>query len=1208
MKLRQLSLRELFLHLLVGVLAYPALAADPIPTGPETEKRFPPLVVPAGFKATLYACDPLIEYPSAIAVGPPEKPGSAFVAIDYMTGLGTEIVRRDEIRLIEDANRDGYADKATVYADGFNSIMGLTFHQGTVYVMHSPFLTALRDTDGDGRADERRDLLKGLGLPPEENPVRLHCANGIVMGHDGWLYLALGDHGCDVPRPEGDRLVHHGGAILRCRADGRELHVFASGLRNIYDVALDDELNVFVRDNENDGGDYKLRLCHSFFGADHGYPYLYYERPAEALPPLADLGLGSSAGGVCYLETQFPAEYRGSLFFCEWGRAVVRSHPVRSEAFGFKPLTETQFAAGADNDPYGFEPTDVVVDRDGSLLVADWCDGQRPKRGRGRIYRIASVVGTGAPARRVGVPSLTSDPILQLGSESYYERCAAQEKIAAQGDAGVEAMLKALNEYVRLNAHARMHAVWILARAKSPAAQEKLWELADRDVDRRVQVQAIRALADHPAAGKETAQRLARLLPRRGMRFGPDPGFFVADEIIIAVGRLGWEGAPQWLAEWLPASSQSAASPPGNYSPSYLGHAIQQTLRRSRNWPEVVKLLDLQACGLRDAALGAVANQWSTEVADGVIARLKDERPARRNEYADALARVHQRPGLWTYWGYRPPPRPANSVRWERTEQIEQVLNGLLLDPDSSVRLAVLRHMQRERVPAKLDSLATWLATEREAEAAATLLAALRDQPNEKLRPILAQVVADRGHTAANRATAIGLLSRAGSLPAADLLPLFGDEAPLVRAAAATAAGKLQIREALTPLLRLATDADPQLRRASLDALRQLKEPRVVPLAARALADRTTQLTALLCLAELGGPEQSAAVIDLARADPGDAVTLQVVGMLAGWSSRAKLAADERTKLRRAAEQLQGQSGLLAWWQVAGPLSADEANSLRERLLAAPQDAKIDPAQWKSQVAASPDARVSPAGKSPGVWLATADFDAAQAGPAQILASASGKFQVWLNGQFLYRRDEPRAFQPDSDRLEAELAAGRNRLVLQLDGAADPAVFQVRFRRKSAAADLERLMQAALTRKGDPARGREVFFSKEAQCSKCHRVGDAGERIGPELTGLGGRFSKIHIIESILEPSRTVTPGFQSFIVRLLDGRVLSGVRVAETRDALTIADQQGQKHVLPIAEIDVQQPAAKSTMPDNLAQQLSQSQFLDLIAFLTAQREAPAP
>src|SRR5262245_49373373 len=98
-----------------------ALAAAQQPqTGPATEKRFPPLEVPAGFKATLFACDPLIEYPSVIAAGP--KANQLFVAIDYMTGLGVEIVRRDEIRLIEDTDNDGYADKATVVATGFNSI------------------------------------------------------------------------------------------------------------------------------------------------------------------------------------------------------------------------------------------------------------------------------------------------------------------------------------------------------------------------------------------------------------------------------------------------------------------------------------------------------------------------------------------------------------------------------------------------------------------------------------------------------------------------------------------------------------------------------------------------------------------------------------------------------------------------------------------------------------------------------------------------------------------------------------------------------------------------------------------------------------------------------------------------------------------------------------------------------------------------------
>src|SRR3954463_748956 len=252
------SRRLLFLATCIAVwLAAGGVWGDePARTGPQTEKRFPPLKVPAGFKATLFACDPLIEYPSVIAVGP--RPGALFVAADYMTGLGTEIVRRDEVRLVEDTDGDGYADKATVYADKFNSIQGLLYHDGALYVMHAPYLTVLRGTDKDGRAKERKDLLKGLGLAPEEDQIRLHNANGVVAGHDGFLYLALGDRGCDVKRPEGDRLVLHGGGVLRCRPDGTDLHVFSTGLRNVYDVALDEESNVFFRDNENDGGNYKI--------------------------------------------------------------------------------------------------------------------------------------------------------------------------------------------------------------------------------------------------------------------------------------------------------------------------------------------------------------------------------------------------------------------------------------------------------------------------------------------------------------------------------------------------------------------------------------------------------------------------------------------------------------------------------------------------------------------------------------------------------------------------------------------------------------------------------------------------------------------------------------------------------------------------------------------------------------------------------------
>src|SRR5262245_61556379 len=143
--------------LIVGLAPRLASGDDPPRTGPATEARFPPLKVPAGFEATLFACDPLVEYPSAIAAGP--QAGAVFVAIDYVAGLGSPITRRSEVRLVEDTDGDGYADRAPVYAKGFNSIQGLAYHEGTLFVMHAPFLSAVRS----GNAGDRHDLLGGLG-------------------------------------------------------------------------------------------------------------------------------------------------------------------------------------------------------------------------------------------------------------------------------------------------------------------------------------------------------------------------------------------------------------------------------------------------------------------------------------------------------------------------------------------------------------------------------------------------------------------------------------------------------------------------------------------------------------------------------------------------------------------------------------------------------------------------------------------------------------------------------------------------------------------------------------------------------------------------------------------------------------------------------------------------------------------------------------
>jgi putative heme-binding domain-containing protein len=1272
-------------------------------TGPAAEKRFPPLKLPPGFQATLFAADPFIEYPSAIALGP--TTGSVFLAVDYMTGLGTEIMRRDEIRLLADTDHDGYADQSTVYATGFNSIQGLTFHDGVVYAMHSPLLTALRDTNSDGVADERRDLLGGLGLPPEENPPRLHCGNGIVMGYDGWLYIALGDHGCRVERPEGDRLVLEGGGILRCRGDGRDLHVFATGLRNIYDVALDPELNVFVRDNENDGGDYKIRLCHSFFGADHGYPYLYYEHPDEALAPLADLGLGSSAGGVAYGEAAFPAEYRGNLFFCEWGRAVVR-YPLTPAGSAFRPVPEIEFAAGADNDPYGFKPTDLVVDRDGALFVSDWGDGQRPKRGRGRIYRITHADADRRPVVETAPPPTLAECLTRLDSPSLHERITAQTAIGRLGAAHDLAVTRAAG-LGGPGSYRGLHVVWAVAHCNLDLDRrlEGLFQVAANDRDDRVRVQAVRAIADLADPVLQThrldagpgdarvAQRLAELLPppkgNGGVPAGDRP---TADrarlrrEIVVALGRLRWPGAADWLAKTFDPAEPARTMP---WRDSASAHAVMLTLRRCGNWPAVFEQIDRPAEDwLRAIALRAIAGQYDPLVVDGLIERLgSDADSARRSEYADALSRVWRKPGRWVYWGYRPSPRPAATDSWQRTTAIELALDRVLAGPDRTLRRAVLQGMQRAQVPVRAATAGTWLRQERDKDCVADILKSLRMADAAESREWLLTVVREPEHTVENRVAALDALrfdsadqqwetllglaralaqdavlartirdlsglaqSRRKPSPApwkpehavlaillekiasaapavraaavdglamlevreaaGAVLPLFQDGDIVVHRSAAAAAGPLAMHGAADALLAAAQHADPDLRRVSLDSLRALRDARAIPLAIAALRDERTGLSALGYLRELAGGENSDAVEAAARlAEQWAAPPYRsaVAETFTAWGARPNLPARARDVLDRRLAALQGTTGELVRWNVAGPLDAATASQQAQRL-ASSHETTDHGLHWDTRSESGTPARLhlpAPSGADTAAsWLAQTDVIVSEPTAVEFLASSNGAWVVWLNGRRVFQRGQAAPFQPDSDRFAAELRGGTNRLVVQLSVSRGAAEWHARFRRRSANAQREQLMQAVLAGRGRPDAGRALFLNpQKAPCIQCHRMGTIGERIGPDLDELGRRFSRVYIAESILEPSRTIAPSYETQSVALRDGRIVTGVRIAETDTTVVLADSQGQKHEIRKPDIEEQRALPQSTMPEGLDKQLSAEELIDLIAFLASQR-----
>jgi hypothetical protein len=137
----------------------------------------------------------------------------------------------------------------------------------------------------------------------------------------------------------------------------------------------------------------------------------------------------------------------------------------------------------------------------------------------------------------------------------------------------------------------------------------------------------------------------------------------------------------------------------------------------------------------------------------------------------------------------------------------------------------------------------------------------------------------------------------------------------------------------------------------------------------------------------------------------------------------------------------------------------------------------------------------------------------------------------------------------------------------------------------------------AVTGRGDIERGRALF---KEHCSKCHRHGEMGVEIGPELTGMAVH-PKEELLVHILDPSRSVEGNFRSYSVLTVEGRVLTGMLAGESRTTIELVDTQGKRETLPRADIDQLAASDKSVMPEGFENQISVSQMTDLLEFLTA-------
>jgi quinoprotein glucose dehydrogenase len=136
-------------------------------------------------------------------------------------------------------------------------------------------------------------------------------------------------------------------------------------------------------------------------------------------------------------------------------------------------------------------------------------------------------------------------------------------------------------------------------------------------------------------------------------------------------------------------------------------------------------------------------------------------------------------------------------------------------------------------------------------------------------------------------------------------------------------------------------------------------------------------------------------------------------------------------------------------------------------------------------------------------------------------------------------------------------------------------------------------------RGGNARTGREIFFNKtEVACLRCHKVNGKGGEVGPDLTGIGAKQSRDYLLESIVDPNRQITKGYETVVLGLRNGTFVSGVLKEENAREIRIITPETQLLVVPKDEIEDRQ-TGKSAMPEDIIKHLTKHELRDLVEFL---------
>jgi putative heme-binding domain-containing protein len=483
----------------------------------------PPIRVPDGWTVERAVKPGLVDRP--IMAGFDER-GRLYVADSAGVNLRFDkLMENPPHRLVrlEDADADGVFETGVVFADKLTFPMGVLAHRGFVYVASPPSLWRFRDVDGDGKADERTELVTKFGSIG--NAADVH---GPFLGPEGRLWWTDGRHGHNIKRSDGVLMAGKAARVFRCRPDGNDVEVVCGGgMDNPVELDFTDEGEPLVSADLFRSGP---RVDSIFYAIEGGvFPYhevlREFKRTGELLPSVVDLGWVAPSG-IRRSRTD------GAWYTAQFNTHKLQRHVIERDGAGFRGRNE-DFLTCEHPD---FHPTDVVEDADGSLLLLDTGGWFRIGCPTSQVDK-PNVLGGIWRLRRKDAPRVDDPRGLKLDASAPKAAWLDDPRFAVR-EMAIDVLPDAPLDGP--TPRARRNAVW----ARTRGGRSVRPALADPDPS----VRQAAARACGLERDREATASLIRLLE--------DPSPPVRREAATALGRLGTKDAVGPLLDALPGADR----------------------------------------------------------------------------------------------------------------------------------------------------------------------------------------------------------------------------------------------------------------------------------------------------------------------------------------------------------------------------------------------------------------------------------------------------------------------------------------------------------------------------------------------------------------------------------------------------------------------------------------------------------------------------